>query len=73
MTDTKTVTYSRGAKRWIVEGERVLICDEFGYWRKTPEPLVIGPRMNCGHYQGVNDAGQGRIIDWHVVRDVIPA
>lgn len=65
-------TYSAGASRHIVPGEQVRLCDEFGYWRTEPQVTFLG-RLDSGNYAYLNPDGHRRQLDYHVVRDVIPA
>ena len=66
-----TATYSYSAGRWIIPGELVYVCDEFGYWRDNP-PVVFAGRTQGGFYRARHADGSYKLITGHVIRDVIP-
>jgi hypothetical protein len=67
-----TATYSYQDGRYILPGEPVHICDEFGYWRNEP-PVTFGGRSASGFYLYFEPDGTKRTCAWQVVRDVIGA
>ena len=79
LVDTKTGRKVRGCHsgagdRYLLPGEMVHICDEWGYWRQEPPVMLVGENAEHSdwllHYA---DETGDHVVDRHVVRDVIAA
>lgn len=72
MTADQVIAWSSSEQRWFGVGDRVIFCDEWGYWRDDPRPMTITGKAGW-LVRGVADDGTPMMSDGHTTRDVISA
>ncbi len=66
--------WSAGARRYLLPGEMVHVCDAWGYWRARPAVMLIGRNGERSDWlvYYADEAGD-RAADSHGITDIIPA